>query len=443
MVDFKTGTFLVGSSGEVDVDFLFDGGWFRGELAVFSLKGMESFTPGSSEFMLEAARRALTNSEQGHILIQDNLEGAKFSANLGYEPNFNTDPQNYRGVKTFSMTPGDEVGLMLVRNTTVQATFNNPSNISQFGKLPIFSIPEANLSKGAKNKSEFVDVNGTGTIALEDVSIQQADKDYNDIIVQVRGLDGNLAPLADNINPARDWGNTDMGKQLIDYTNTPVLNEGVFQVDQSGEVVIDFLYDGGLYQGEVGIFSLKGMNPQDVGSEAFIEEAINRAQSNTREGYIVLKDAEEGAKFDALLDWEKDFNRGEYQGKETFQMKPGELFGLVLVPNGTLEEGLSADESILSRDPLFSMSEANHNNQIQFANIKTDTVGTIVGFEDDRLDNTNTSNKDYNDIVIAIEGVRSPIGVSAIEDVIFPSRNWLEKPLGTDDVLTYFDNFEQ
>jgi hypothetical protein len=87
------------------------------------------------------------------------------------------------------------------------------------------------------------------------------------------------------------------------------------------------------------------------------------------------------------------------------------------------------------------MSEANHNNQIQFANIQTDTVGTIVGFEDDRLDRP--SNEDYNDIVIAIEGVRGPIGVSAIEDVIFPSRNWLEKPLGTDDVLTYFDNFEQ
>jgi hypothetical protein len=443
MYTYNSGTFLIGSSGDVDVDYLFDGGSFRGELAVFSLDGMESFTPGSSEFMLEAARRALTNSEQGHILVGDNLEGAKFSANLGYEPNFNTDPQNYRGVKTFSMTPGDEVGLMVVRNTTVQATFNNPSNISQFGKLPIFSIPEANLLEGAKNQFEFVDVNGTGTIALEDVPLQQADKDYNDMIVQLRGLDGNLAPLADNINPARDWGNTDMGKQLIDYTNTPVLNEGVFQVAQSGEVVIDFLYDGGLYQGEVGIFSLKGMNPQDVGSEAFIEEAINRAQSNTREGYIVLKDTEEGAKFDALLDWEKDFNRGEYQGKETFQMNPGELFGLVLVPNGTLEEGLTADESILSQDPLFSMSEANHNNQIQFANIKTDTVGTIVGFEDDRLDNTNTSNKDYNDIVIAIEGVRSPIGVSAIEDVIFPSRNWLEKPLGTDDVLTYFDNFEQ
>lgn len=441
MYTYNSGTFLIGSSGDVDVDYLFDGGWFRGELAVFSLDGMESFTPGSTAFALEAARRALTNSEQGHILIQDNLEGARFTANLGYEPNFNTDPQNYRGVKTFTMTPGDEVGLMLVQHTTVQATLNNPSNIFQFGKLALFSIPEANLLGTAKNQFEFVDVNGTGTIGLEDVRIQQADKDYNDMILQLRGLDGNLASLADNINPARDWRNTDLGQQLLDYTNTRVSTEGVFRVDQSGEVIIDFLYDGGLYQGEVGIFSLEGMNSEDIGSEAFIIEAINRAQSNTTQGHIVLKDVEEGAKFDALLDWEKDFNKGEYQGKETFQMNPGELFGLVLVPNGTLEEGLTADESILSQDPLFSMSEANHNNQIQFANIKTDTVGTIVGFEDDRLDRP--SNEDYNDIVIAIEGVRGPIGVSAIEDVIFPSRNWLEKPLGTDDVLTYFDNFEQ
>jgi hypothetical protein len=442
MADLKTGTFQVGSSGEVDAEFLFDGGWFRGELAAFSLKGMESFTPGSTEFMLEAARRVLTNSKQGRILVQDNSEGAKFSANFGYEPDFNTDPAKYQGIKTVTMTPGDTVGLMLIQHTTFKETFKNPQNISQFGKLPLFSIPEANFIRGKANQFEFVDVNGTGTIALEDTPITQSDRDYNDIIVQVAGLQGNLASMADHISPARDWRKTDVGKQLLDYTNRNDFKEGVFQVNQSGKVIIDFLYDGGLYQGEVGIFSLEGMNSEDIGSEAFIIEAINRAQSNTNQGHIVLKDAEEGAKFDALLDWEKDFNTGDYQGKETFQMNPGELFGLVLVPNGTLGKGLTADESILSQDPLFSMSKANHNNQIQFANIKTDTIGTIVGFEDERLDRP--SNEDYNDIVIAIEGVRGPIGVSAIEDIIFPSRNWLEKPLGTDDVLPYFvDNFEQ
>lgn len=74
MVSFETGTFVVDSGGEIEVDFLFDGGWFRGELAMFCLDGMEGVEPGSTEFMLEAARRALTNSELGHVLVRDQSE---------------------------------------------------------------------------------------------------------------------------------------------------------------------------------------------------------------------------------------------------------------------------------------------------------------------------------------------------------------------------------
>jgi hypothetical protein len=436
MASFTTGTFTVGADGKVDADYLFDGGWFRGELAVFSLEGMEQYTPGSTAFMLEAGRRALTNSAQGHILIRDNLEGAKFSANLGYEANFNTDPQKYRGVNSVYMTPGDEVGLMLVQHTTVQETVNNPQNISQFGKTPLFSIPEANLAGAAPG--QFVDVNGTGTVALEDILVNRADKDYNDMIFQLGGLEGNLAPMAGKINPARDWRKTDVGQQLLDYTNSQFYQEGVFEVDKSGEVVIDFLYDGGMYQGEVGIFSLAGMNLEDVGSEAFIEEAITRANSNTKQGHIVLKDLQQGAKLSALLNWEEDFNTGMYQGKETFSMNPGEFFGLVLVPDGTLEAGLTADESIIALDPLFSMSRANHNDQIQFANIETDTPRRIVSFEDERPDNP--LNQDYNDIILAIDEVKSSIGIPAIEEVIAPERNWSGLSLVNEDLSTYFFN---
>ncbi len=35
MVTFETGTFIVNASGEIEIDFLFDGGWFRGEIALF------------------------------------------------------------------------------------------------------------------------------------------------------------------------------------------------------------------------------------------------------------------------------------------------------------------------------------------------------------------------------------------------------------------------
>ncbi len=294
MASFETGTFIVDSTGEVEVDFLFDGGWFRGELAIFSLDGMEVFEPGSTEFMLEAARRAVTDSTQGRIVVQDQLEAARFSADLPWERNFNNDPPSdpgeYQGVKTLNMTPGDEVAFMLIQNTTVAETFQNPDNVFQFGKLPLFSIPEANLSGVSPNQFEFVDVDGNGTIAMEDVPINQADKDYNDMILQVVGLEGNLAKLEDHINQDNDWRTTSIGQQLLEYTDTRIFNDGVFEVNETGEIIIDFLFDGGLYEGEVGIFSLEGLNPEDMGSEANATKLRSRSPTKKKLQIMVYLD---------------------------------------------------------------------------------------------------------------------------------------------------------
>ena len=51
---FISGKFKVDTTGKVGIDFLFDGGFYKGQLAIFSLKGMENFVPGSEEFIKEA-----------------------------------------------------------------------------------------------------------------------------------------------------------------------------------------------------------------------------------------------------------------------------------------------------------------------------------------------------------------------------------------------------
>lgn len=48
------------------------------------------------------------------------------------------------------------------------------------------------------------------------------------------------------------------------------------------------------------------------------------------------------------------------------------------------------------------------------------------------------SNEDYNDVIIAIEGVQQ-IGFDVIEDVIGSNRNWLDTEVG-EDILGYFDS---
>jgi hypothetical protein len=61
---FDSGVFTVGETGKVGVDFLYDGGGYRGQLAIFSLKGMDAFDANSTAFIHEAATRALSNSDR-------------------------------------------------------------------------------------------------------------------------------------------------------------------------------------------------------------------------------------------------------------------------------------------------------------------------------------------------------------------------------------------
>ena len=446
MHTYDSGTFIVGSNGEVDVDYLFDGGWFRGELALFSLEGMDEFTPGSTEFLLEAGRRALTNSEQGRIINQDQIEGARFSSSdFNWERDFNGG--DYLGAKSFMMTPGDEVALLIIQHNTVQETVNNPERINEFGRLPLFSIPEANIGGSLANQFEFVEIGDSDIIAGEDMRAFQSDGDYNDFVFQFRGMDGNFANLEDHINPTRNWLTSEVGADLLEYAESRVINEkdpGVFQVGESGKVNIDFLYDGGLYEGTVGIFSLEDINPEDLTTEEFTRTVVERVQSNSPQGHIVIQDSDEGARYTAELEWEQvlpeginHFNDGDYLGTKTFTMNPGDNFAVVMIPDGNFDEAIGANESFMKKNLIFSMHAANFQNQVQFVDDKTSPEGTIVSFEDERINLP--ANRDYNDVILAIEGINEPIGLSSVENVIAADNDWTKLPIG-DEIVSYFDS---
>jgi hypothetical protein len=397
---------------------------------------MEAYTPGSQAFIQQAAQRASTNSSSGYVLIKDLTEGAKFNYKVAWENNFAAG--SYAGIKSFTMNPGEQFGMMLVQNTTVSAIATNPSITNQWGKRVLFSTPEAN--PGGTVQGQFVDVDGNGTYGMEDLSLYKdsSDRDYNDMVFQIKGAHTTVAAMDTFVNPSRDWRTLTTSQDLLEYSNRAVFDEGVFTVGQSGQVTIDFLYDGGYYQqGEVGIFSLNGMDIYEVGSDAFIQEATQRAMSNSREGYIVVQDANEGARYSSSFSWEGNFNAGQHQGRQILQMNAGDTFGFILIPDATLEDSLTAPDWATKQQPLFSMSGANANDNIQFADVLTNSEGTIVAFEDVRLDQG--SNQDYNDIVLAIEGAQR-IGLTDIEDVMASNRNWLTTDVG-DDILNYFNDF--
>ncbi|MCL1466090.1 S8 family serine peptidase, partial [Argonema galeatum] len=203
------GAFTVDSNGKVSVDYLYDGGYYQGDLAIFSLKGMEHLQPGSEAFIQEAAHRALSNSELGHVVIFDALEGARFDGKLG-EQSWNAG--TYQGAKTVSMTPGDEFAVMLVPHGKVQEVFDNPKIGG--AKSPLFSISTSN-----EKFAQMVDVTGKGhTFAFEDLRVDgKSDRDYNDIIFQVKGANTTVQHFEDAIAPGKDWRNTVLGKELLAF----------------------------------------------------------------------------------------------------------------------------------------------------------------------------------------------------------------------------------
>ncbi|MGA9383107.1 MAG: S8 family serine peptidase [Phormidium sp.] len=212
----ESGFFTVGQTGQVGVDYLIDGGAYQGELAIFSLTGMDVFAPGSSGFIKEVARRGLSNSTEGYVAIKDVTEGAKFSPSFPWENNFNKG--EYKSIKLLTMKPGDEFGLMLVPNGTVQEVFDNP--LIEGAKRPLFSLATANPND-AFQVGQIADVTGDEkTFVMEDLRLDKgSDKDYNDIIFRVTGAKGKAIKLDEVINPDKDWRETGLVEDLIDYIN--------------------------------------------------------------------------------------------------------------------------------------------------------------------------------------------------------------------------------
>jgi hypothetical protein len=230
---FDTGFFTVGATGEVSFDFLLDGGVYQGELAIFSLEGMDALELGSEAFIQEASRRALSDSDLGHVVISDLTEGARFHGLLG-EGDYNSGI--YQGVKAFSMQAGDQFGLMIVPDGTVQQVFNSPS--VDGAMRPLFSLSTANPND-AFQLGQIADVTGDGsTFVMEDLRTDSwSDRDYNDFIFQVRGATGTAAHLDNVIDPSKDWRGTDLGQALIEYAKPYVTPDN----PSVGELVSDDL----------------------------------------------------------------------------------------------------------------------------------------------------------------------------------------------------------
>ncbi|WP_337833622.1 DUF4114 domain-containing protein [Desulfonema magnum] len=230
---FEAGVFTVGPDSVVQIDWLYDGGAYKGELGIFSLRDMEDLEPGSEAFIAEAVRRVLSDSEEGHLVLSDPSEGARFSGSLGEARNWNSG--EYKGVKSFDMKPGDDFATILVPNGTFGALADNPGTTNTYLR-PLFSLVSSNPVHGMY-LGQIADVNGMGTaFSYEDISANDSDKDYNDLIIQITGAAIDDVPSLDSLTGASrrsrakrdrsgwfDWrAETELGGVIMEHLDAQI-----------------------------------------------------------------------------------------------------------------------------------------------------------------------------------------------------------------------------
>ncbi|OQX27584.1 MAG: hypothetical protein BWK80_04495 [Desulfobacteraceae bacterium IS3] len=230
---FIGGVFTVGKTGTVEIDWLYDGGMYEGELGIFSLDGMEELLPDMRAFIAEAARRVLSGTEDGYVVLSDPTEAAHFSGTLGGEPK-DWNSGTYNDVKKFKMRRGDLFATVLVPDGNFETLLRNPGTEDALVR-PLFSLVSSNPDYGMY-LGQVADVNGMGNaFVYEDMSVARSDKDYNDLIIRVSGATIADAPLLDELiaesaavsrskrNETEwfDWRTeTELGKEIMSHLET-------------------------------------------------------------------------------------------------------------------------------------------------------------------------------------------------------------------------------
>ncbi|MCT7996112.1 S8 family serine peptidase [Laspinema olomoucense] len=147
------------------------------EIGLFSLNGMEQFAPDSPAYYQEAARRVLSNSHLGQLLVSQSSQLSPVSGSFSWESNLNGELEGveYRTTQTLFMEAGDKFGLMMVPKGTIQEVLDNPNKLNGNNR-PVFSL-DTNAGGGFQFRQQETD---EGTLFTID-----KDGNPNDIVIYI------------------------------------------------------------------------------------------------------------------------------------------------------------------------------------------------------------------------------------------------------------------
>jgi len=435
---------------------------------------------GSNEQSQENSDRGASETEVTEASDSDSSQGTE---NNDQPTNDNQNsPNSDRGASETELTEASDSNSSQGTENNEQPTSDNqnsPNSDRGASKNEVTESSDSNSSQGTENNEQPTNDNqnspnsdrGSSETELTETSDSESDvspqtkqnsdrgASENEVTessdsTSSQGTENNDQPTNDNQNSPNSDRQTEKSVETSQESNSQQsennensnaqnsqpfsLESGVFEVGEQGQVTFDYLFDAGSYESELGIFNLEGMeNFQQQGEEAFLREAVRRAASNSSEGHVVIEDRQEGARFTGTLG-EKDRSEGDYQGIKTFEMESGEQFGVVLVPDGTLNEALDSSSWNDKQRPIVSLPSLNEDGQSQIGQIADITgKGNTFAIEDIPVENSKFDG-DYNDLIFQIQGAT---GETALyEDLVQPDADWTDTQRG--ESLVHYVNRE-
>lgn len=239
-----TGDFTVdpNGNGNVTFDYGYREAGYNQRVGFFSLDGMDIYDlttdSGRKAFLLEAMRRVLSNTDDGHIVLDASTSTAGSSG------------------KTVHFRPGDHLGSIVIPNTDFatarSALANDTGTLASYSANHATASPLVSVAKYGEDipsfySKQFVSV-GNGVVAVEDMPTLTTGTpaDYQDVVFTTNGMTANpnmnkLTDASGNVMSATAYYTTGPGK-----TNAPSGWNWDQKTNGSTQSLHEFLYARGV-----------------------------------------------------------------------------------------------------------------------------------------------------------------------------------------------------
>lgn len=163
-------------------------------------------------------------------LLVDKSEIAKNQNTADLRSDLSEQFGNHPRMKVVEFNAGEKFFLMLVPNGSVEEAWNALDQGTTQDVRPLFSLVTASPTEAIQT-GQIIDITGDGdTFVMEDMRVDQGyDRDYNDLIFQVKGATINTATLDDLIiagemQSEADWRITELGQGIVEYSSSMFKN---------------------------------------------------------------------------------------------------------------------------------------------------------------------------------------------------------------------------